>query len=65
MRARLIRALDGLRISVLPTSSDGFTVSLNVNQRQRTVFFNGGMKTSHKEDEALDCFAFGLSDEAN
>ena len=54
---------DASSISVLPRSNDGFTVDLNVNQSQYTVSFNGWHEEFEKEDEALDCFAFGLSDE--
>ena len=50
-------------ISVLPTSNDGFTVGLEVVQSEYTVFFNGWHENFQEEDEALDCFAFGLSDE--
>jgi hypothetical protein len=50
-------------ISVLPTSNDGFTVSLDVRHSQYTVYFNGWHEDFQKEDEALNCFAFGLSDE--
>ena len=50
-------------ISVLPTSNDGFTVGLDINQTQYTVSFNGWHENFQREEEALDCFAFGLSDE--
>ena len=50
-------------ITVLPISNDGFTVGLSVNQSQYTVFFNGWHEDFQKEGEALDCFAFGLSNE--
>jgi hypothetical protein len=50
-------------ISVLPASNDGFTVGLDVSQSQYTVSFNGWHEDFQKEDDALDCFAFGLSDE--
>ena len=50
-------------ISVLPTSNDGFTVRLDINQSQYTVSFNGWHENFQREEEALDCFAFGLSDE--
>jgi hypothetical protein len=52
---------DGNSISVLPISSDGFTVSLSVNQDSFTVFFNGWHEDFKDKEEALDCFAFGLS----
>jgi hypothetical protein len=50
-------------ISVLPASNDGFTVGLDVSQSQYTVSFNSWHEDFQTEDEALDCFAFGLSDE--
>ena len=50
---------DASSISVLPTSNDGFTVDLEVNQNQYTVSFNGWHEVFEKEDEALECFAFG------
>jgi hypothetical protein len=53
--------IDGNSISVLPNSSDGFTVSLMVNQDSYTVSFNGWHEDFQDKDAALDCFAFGLS----
>ena len=50
-------------ITVLPTSNDGFTVGLDLTRSQFTVSFNGWHEDFPVEDEALDCFAFGLSDE--
>jgi hypothetical protein len=50
-------------ISVLPASDDGFTVGLEVGESQYTVFFNGWHEHFQEQEEALDCFAFGLSDE--
>ena len=54
---------DASSITVLPTSNDGFTVGLDVHQGRYTVSFNGWHEDFGKEDEALECFAFGLSDE--
>jgi hypothetical protein len=54
---------DAGSISVLPNSSDGFTVSLSVNQDSYTVSFNGWHEDFQDEEEALNCFAFGLSSE--
>ena len=48
-------------ISVFPTSDDGFTVSLTVNSGSYTVSFNGWHEDFRSEEEALSCFAFGLS----
>lgn len=53
----------GGSISVLPISSDGFTVRMTVNQDSFTVFFNGWHEDFQDKEEALDCFAFGLSSE--
>lgn len=50
-------------ITVLPTSSKGFNVSLEITGMDHTVFFNGWHENFQREEEALDCFAFGLSDE--
>jgi hypothetical protein len=50
-------------ITVLPTSSAGFTVGLEINGAVHTVFFNGWHENFRQPEEALDCFAFGLSDE--
>lgn len=50
-------------ISVLPASNDGFNVGLEVTQNHYTISFNGWHEDFKTEDEALDCFAFGLSAE--
>jgi len=50
-------------ISVLPTSDDGFTVGLDVKRRRFTVSFNGWHEDFQEQVDALDCFAFGLSDQ--
>ena len=54
---------DASSIVVLPASSDGFAVGLDVNGSQFTVSFNGWHEDFTTEEEALECFAFGLSDE--
>lgn len=48
-------------ILVFPTSDDGFTVTLDVSYDDIKVFFNGWHEDFEIEDEALNCFAFGLS----
>ena len=48
-------------ISVFPTSDDGFTVNLVVHQNSYTVSFNGWHEDFQNVEEALNCFAFGLS----
>ena len=54
---------DADSISVFPTSDDGFTVSLTVNQKSYTVSFNGWHEDFQNEEDALNRFAFGLSSE--
>ena len=50
-------------ISVLPASDAGFTVSLDVARGRYTVSFNGWHEEFSDAGEALDCFAFGLTEE--
>ena len=50
-------------VTVAPTLSDGFTVRLEIAGTRHTVFFNGWHEVFEQQDEALECFAFGLSDE--
>ena len=50
-------------ISAFPTTDKGFTVGLIVNQKVYTVSFNGWHQDFQSEEEALNCFAFGLSNE--
>lgn len=50
-------------ISVLPITSKGFTVSLEIIQDVFKVFYNGWHEDFEDEEEALNCFAFGLSNE--
>lgn len=54
---------DASSIRVLPTSNDGFTVEFDVTRGRYTVHFNGGHENFSDAEEALDCFAFGLSDQ--
>ena len=48
---------------MFPTSNNGFTVGLAVNQNSYTVSFDGWHEDFESREEALDCFAFGLSSE--
>ena len=48
-------------ISVLPASDEGFTVGLTVDQDSYTVSFDGWHEEFHEKEDALNCFAFGLS----
>lgn len=53
-------------ITLFPTSDDGFTVSLYVDENCNEpfeVYFNGWHEGFTDASEALECFAFGLSDE--
>lgn len=50
-------------ISVFPTSDKGFTVGLIVNRKGYTISFNGWHEDFQSKEKALNCFAFGLSDE--
>ena len=50
-------------ISILPLSDKGFTVTLIVGIGNFTVHFNGWHENFESEEEALNCFAFGLSSE--
>jgi hypothetical protein len=48
----------------LPSAADGFTVTLHVGgEGGYTVFFDGWHEDFDNQEEALNCFAFGLSDE--
>lgn len=50
-------------ITVLPTSDTGFTVGFEGVTGRYTVFFNGWHEEFTDAVEALECFAFGLSDQ--
>lgn len=50
-------------ISVPPLSSEGFRVTLEVSHNHFMVSFNGWHENFQRQDEALNCFVFGLSDE--
>jgi hypothetical protein len=50
-------------ITIHPASEDGFSVSLEVRQNTFTASFEGWHEEFRSEDEALNCFAFGLSSE--
>ena len=56
---------DAYSISVLPASDTGFTVGFEVGlgHSRYTVSFNGWHEHFGDAGEALECFAFGLSDE--
>jgi hypothetical protein len=52
---------DANSISVFPISDDGFTVSPAASQNTYTVSFAGWHEDFRDKDEALNCFAFGLT----
>ena len=54
---------DDSSITVLPLADDGFSVVLTVNPDGYTVFFEGWHEDFRDDAEALNCFAFGLSNE--
>ncbi len=54
---------DDASISVFPMSDGGFTVSLAEHQDSYTVSFDGWHEEFQDKEEALNCFAFGLSSE--
>lgn len=50
-------------IRILPATQDGFSVSLHLDSNGITIYYDDGWhETFQKEDEALDCFSFGLSE---
>jgi hypothetical protein len=53
---------EGSAIRVLPEEG-GFEVGLAAHERGCTVFFNGWHEEFADESRALECFAFGLSEE--
>jgi hypothetical protein len=55
--------IDSSSITVLPISDVGFTVAFDVAHDRYIVSFNGWHEDFRNADEALNCFAFGLSDE--
>jgi len=50
-------------ISLLPLSDTGFTVRLDIARGSFVVSFNGWHESFADPSEALNCFAFGLSNE--
>jgi hypothetical protein len=48
-------------IEVHPRDQSGFTVGLRITPSGFTVYFEGWHEEFSSEDEALNCFAFGLS----
>ena len=50
-------------ITIAPEASDGFAVSLHADGTSFVVGFGGWHEHFDSEAEALNCFAFGLSEE--
>lgn len=48
-------------IRVLPASEEGFLVELIVSDKSYVVHFNGWHESFSSQEEALNCFALGLS----
>ncbi len=59
----LRHSIDGNTITVESDAADSFAVWLTENQSGFTVGFDGWHEEFEKEDEALETFAFGLSDD--
>jgi hypothetical protein len=58
-----IRAEEGANsITVLPMDSRGFPVSLHVSGKEFVVAFAGWHEHFSSAEDALNCFAFGLSE---
>lgn len=55
--------VQGDSVRVDPPSSTGFSVSLICGRAGFTVYFDGWHEEFKSEEDALNCFAFGLSDE--
>jgi len=49
-------------IEVMPNHETGFPVSIHIDDGAVSVFFDGWHEHFNSEPEALNCFAFGLSD---
>ena len=56
-------AIDGGSLNVDPVSPDGYRVWIDCSDGKFTVGFDGWHEHFDDEDEALDCFAFGFSDQ--
>jgi hypothetical protein len=58
----LVNRVSGGTVAVPPSAAEGFSVSLTEGAGQWVVAFDGWHKHFTSDDEALCCFAFGLSD---
>ena len=50
-------------IIISPCLESGFSVWLKISEEKFTVGFDGWYEDFNNEEEALNCFSFGLSDE--
>ncbi|MEM9542361.1 MAG: hypothetical protein AAGA60_23065 [Cyanobacteria bacterium P01_E01_bin.42] len=48
-------------ICVAPTNENGFSISMYVDRDEYEVYFEGWHENFQKPEQALECFAFGLS----
>lgn len=58
----LLCKVEGNTLSISPKTATGFTVRITVNDPGFTVSYDGWHEEFEHEDDALNCFAFGLSD---
>jgi hypothetical protein len=58
----LVYCVSGKTVRVEPPTPDGFPVSLTEGTGQWVVGLGGWNEHFESEDQALNCFAFGLSD---
>ena len=59
----LVYHVAGRTVTVKAPTGDGFSVSLTEGVGEWVVAFDGWHEQFASEDEALNCFAFGLSDQ--
>lgn len=59
-----IKYEEGLKsIRLFPAAPNGFSVSMHLESEGITIYYDDGWhETFQKEDEALNCFSFGLSE---
>ncbi len=58
----LVYRMSGGTVTVEPPTANGFAVSLTEDAGKWVVGFGGWHEHFSSEDEAVNCFAFGLSD---
>jgi hypothetical protein len=55
--------VNGDSVCIFPASTSGFSVGMKTDRGRFEVYFDGWHEHFDNEEEALDCFAFGLSDQ--